>query len=102
MARSLYARLDQRFGPKLPAFQRQRDLQNRIASFSQRADANIMFTAERAEKKMRVAVMQSVAGRIDVVLYSHKVCSFYSHRSVDDLPNRNLQLANLLRIVEAV
>jgi monoamine oxidase len=57
MARSLYARLDQRFGTKPPAFQRQRDLQNRIANFAQKFDTNIMFTAERAEKKMRVAVI---------------------------------------------
>jgi monoamine oxidase len=57
MARSLYARLDQRFGTKPPAFQRQRDLQNRIANFAQQFDTNVMFTAERAEKKMRVAVI---------------------------------------------
>lgn len=57
MARSLYARLDQRFGTKPPAFQRQRDLQNRMANFTQQFDTNIMFTAARAEKKMRVAVI---------------------------------------------
>jgi monoamine oxidase len=57
MARSLYARLDQRFGTKPPAFQRQRDVQNRIANFAQQFDTNIMFAAERPEKKMRVAVI---------------------------------------------
>ncbi len=57
MARSLYARLDQRFGTKPPAYQRQRDLQNRIANFSQQLDAQIMFAGERAEKKTRVAVV---------------------------------------------
>lgn len=57
MARSLYARLDQRFGSKPPAFQRQRDLQNRIANFSQQIDAQIMFAGERAEKNTRVAVV---------------------------------------------
>lgn len=57
MARSLYARLDQRFGTKPPAYQRQRDLQNRIANFSQQLDAQIMFGGERAEKKTRVAVV---------------------------------------------
>jgi monoamine oxidase len=56
VARSLYARLDQRFGTRPPAFQRQRDVQNRIANFSQQFDS-IMFAAERAEKKMRVAVI---------------------------------------------
>ena len=48
MVRSLYARLDQRFGTKQPAFQRQRDLQNRIANFSQRFDADIMFAPAKA------------------------------------------------------
>ena len=57
MARSLYARLDQRFGTRPPAFQRQRDVQNRIENFSQRFDTNIMFAAERTGKKMRIAVI---------------------------------------------
>ncbi|TFW56517.1 NAD(P)/FAD-dependent oxidoreductase [Bradyrhizobium sp. MOS001] len=57
MARSLYARLDQRFGTRPPAFQRQRDLQNRIANFAQTFGANIMFAPERADKKTRVAVV---------------------------------------------
>ncbi|MGY4346065.1 hypothetical protein ACVWXM_002532 [Bradyrhizobium sp. GM7.3] len=57
MARSLYARLDQRFGTRPPAFQRQRDLQNRIANFSQTFDANVMFASEKADKKTRVAVV---------------------------------------------
>lgn len=57
MVRSLYARLDQRFGTKQPAFQRQRDLQNRIANFSQRFDADIMFAPAKAVKKTRVAVV---------------------------------------------
>ncbi|MBX9842653.1 MAG: FAD-dependent oxidoreductase [Xanthobacteraceae bacterium] len=57
MARSLYARLDQRFGTRPPAFQRQRDLQNRIDNFSQTFDASIMFAPARADKKTRVAVV---------------------------------------------
>ncbi len=57
MARSLYARLDQRFGTRAPAVQRQRDLQNRIANFSQKFDTEIMFAPARANKKTRVAVV---------------------------------------------
>lgn len=57
MARSLYARLDQRFGSKQPAFQRQRDLQNRIANFSQQLETHVMFAPEKTEKKTRVAVV---------------------------------------------
>lgn len=57
MTRSLYARLDQRFGTQPPAFQRQRDFQNRIANFSQQFDANIMFAPESAQKNMRIGIV---------------------------------------------
>jgi monoamine oxidase len=57
MARSLYARLDQRFGIRPPAIQQQRDLQNRVANFAQKFEANVMFAAERSEKKTRVAIV---------------------------------------------
>lgn len=57
MVRSLYARLDQRFGTRPSAIQRQRDLQDRIANFSQKFDANIMFAPEKAQKTARVAVI---------------------------------------------
>jgi monoamine oxidase len=57
MTRSLYARLDQRFGARAPAVERQREVQNRIANFAEQFDAHVLFSTERSKKQTHVIVI---------------------------------------------
>jgi monoamine oxidase len=57
MTRSLYARLDQRFGARPPAIERQREVQNRISNFSEQFDTNVLFSAENSKKHIHVVII---------------------------------------------
>ena len=54
--RSLYARLNQRFGVMAPAAERRRDVQARVARFQERLDAQIQFTAATTGRRGSVVI----------------------------------------------
>ena len=60
MSRSLYTRLDQRFGTKIPAIERQRDLQSRIAGFGARFEADISLLGKPRKTDCKVLVVGAV------------------------------------------
>ncbi|MEE7506816.1 NAD(P)/FAD-dependent oxidoreductase [Methylobacterium mesophilicum] len=57
MAGSLFARLDQRFGTRPPAAQRQKDLQNRIENFAHHFDIQTLKAGRARKTKLNVVVV---------------------------------------------
>ena len=55
--RSLYARLNQRFGVMAPAAEMRREVQARVARFQERFDAQIQFTAPRSGRRGTVVIV---------------------------------------------
>jgi monoamine oxidase len=79
MVRSLYARLDQRFGVRPPAVERQREVSDRIANVSARLSTEISFAATKAAKDVHVAIVGAgFAGLMagDILSRSFKVSVF--------------------------
>src|SRR6266478_1070154 len=57
MSRSLYARLNQRYGTTTPAIERQRDVQNQMARFAERFDADILLARRKPARARKVVVV---------------------------------------------
>jgi monoamine oxidase len=55
--RSLYARLDQRFGTRLPAIERQRDAQNRVDRLEERFETRVLFASPKPKKQCSIIII---------------------------------------------